>query len=302
MSQIKLRSYAKINIGLNIISRRADGYHNIETILQQIDLHDLISMTKHSSPEITVRCNNPGVPGDAKNICYHAVKYIQQETGIREGVKIDIEKRIPVAAGLGGGSSNAAAVIQGLQQLWRVHFDERIIRNAAMKLGADVLFFIDGGVAHASGIGEILNPITLSGQFFCVLIYPNIEISTTWAYKNFNFSLTRIKKSVKLAHFFLNENKLYQMKNFICNDLEGVVFHHYPILAKLKDIFYAQGAFYAAMSGSGSTIYGLFQDFEGAEKAMKSFRMPFQIVFAQPIFSRQQLDLAGDATVINSGR
>ncbi|HEX9974051.1 MAG TPA: 4-(cytidine 5'-diphospho)-2-C-methyl-D-erythritol kinase [bacterium] len=286
MNQINLRSYAKINIGLNIISRRTDNYHNIETILQQIDLHDLITMTKTNSPEITVRCSNPGVPNDAKNICYQAVKDIQQATGIREGVTIDIEKRIPIAAGLGGGSSNAASVIQGLQQLWRVHFDEKTIKNVAMKLGADVLFFIDGGAAFASGTGEILAPIKLRAQFFCVLIYPNIEISTTWAYKNFNFSLTRIKKSVKLAHFFFNENNLNRMKNFICNDLEGVVFQHYPMLAKIKDFFYAEGAFYAAMSGSGSTIYGLFQDLEGAVGVMKSFRKPFQIVLAEPIFSR----------------
>jgi len=283
MDQITSRSYAKINIGLNIISRRADNYHNIETILQLIDLHDLISLKKNSSAEIVVRCSNPKVPINENNICYRAVRYFQQITGIRDGVRIDIDKRIPLSAGLGGGSSNAAAVIQGLQRLWHVRIDAEDKMKVALKLGADVSFFIHGGTALASGIGEILKPMKLPGRFFCVLIYPNIEISTTWAYKNFNFSLTKIKKSVKLAHFFSNENSLYRMKNLVCNDLEEVVFQYYPMLVDLKEIFYTEGAFYAAMSGSGSTIYGLFQDFDGAVEVMKSFQQPFQIVLAQPI-------------------
>ena len=289
MNQVIVQSFAKINIGLNIISRRDDKYHNIETMLQQIDLHDLVSIKTNSSTKITVRCNNSNVPEDEKNICYQAVKLIQQATGIREGVKIEIEKRIPVAAGLGGGSSNAASVIKGLQQLWCVRIDDQVIKSIAMKLGADVLFFLTGGTAIASGTGETLKPITLRDQFICVLIYPNIEISTTWAYRNFNFSLTKIKKSVKLAHFFSNDNNLCRIKNLICNDLEGVVFQHYPMLVEIKDFFYAEGAFYAAMSGSGSTIYGLFPGFEGAVGVMKSLHKPFQIVLAQPIFSEFQL-------------
>ena len=253
--------------------------------MQQIDLHDLVSIESNSSTKITVRCNNSNVPEDEKNICYQAVKLIQQATGIREGVTIEIEKRIPVAAGLGGGSSNAASIIKGLQQLWSVRIDDLAIRSIAMKLGADVLFFLSGGTAIASGTGETLKPITLRDRFICVLIYPNIEISTTWAYRNFNFSLTKIKKSVKLAHFFSNDTSLYRIKNLICNDLEEVVFQHYPMLDEIKNFFYTKGAFYAAMSGSGSTIYGLFPGFEGAVGVMKSLQKPFQIVFAQPIFS-----------------
>lgn len=283
MDHITLRSYAKINIGLNIISRRGDGYHNIETILQQIDLCDSMTLKKSRCPDITVLCHHPAVPDGPQNICYRAVKLMQEATGVDDGVVIEIDKRIPVAAGLGGGSSNAAAVMQGLQDLWRIRLDKPTIATIAAKLGADVLFFVAGGTALASGVGEILTPMTLPQQFVCVLIYPNIEISTTWAFKNFNFSLTKIKKSVKLAHFFSNENDLYRSKNLICNDLEEVVFQSYPMLAELKDSFYAEGAFYAAMSGSGSTIYGLFQDFERAVGMMKSFRMPLQIILARPI-------------------
>ena len=285
MNQVNLQSFAKINIGLNIISRRQDKYHNIETLFQQIDLHDLVSIKTNSSSKITVRCNNSSVPIDEKNICFRAVKLIQRATGIRDGVKIQIEKRIPVAAGLGGGSSNAAAIIKGLQQLWSIQLNDVVIKNIATKLGADVLFFLLGGTAIASGKGETLKPIQIRNQFICVLIYPNIEISTRWAYRNFNFSLTKIKKSVKLAHFFSSETNLYQIKNLICNDLEEVVFQHYPMLDEIKNFFYAKGAFYSAMSGSGSTIYGLFPSFESAVGVMKSLQKPFQIVFAQPIFS-----------------
>lgn len=286
MNQVTLQSFAKINIGLNIIARRKDQHHNIETLLQQIDLHDLVSIEKNNNTKITVRCNNPSVPEDEKNICHQAVKLIQRATGIHEGAKIEIEKRIPVAAGLGGGSSNAASIIKGLQQLWNVRLDEQVIKSIAIKLGADVFFFLCGGTAIATGTGDILKPITLRDQFICVLIYPNIEISTTWAYRNFNFSLTKIKKSVKLAHFFSNDASLYRIKNLICNDLEEVVFQHCPVLEDIKNLFYANGAFYAAMSGSGSTIYGLFPGFASAVGVMKSLQKPFQIVFTQPIFSR----------------
>lgn len=289
MDAICLNAHAKINIGLNIISKRPDHYHNIETIFQQIDLHDLVAIKRTDGSEITVRSNDRRIPEDQGNICYQAAKLLQHATGITEGIEIEIDKRIPIAAGLGGGSSDAASVIMGLLQLWQIELSKRDLLELAMKLGADVYFFLNGGTALATGVGEILARIALPFNFHCVLILPNIEISSTWAYRNFNFSLTKIKKSVKLSQILNNRFDFASLKNLTSNDLEGVVFQRYPLLMKLKETLYRKGAFFASMSGSGSTIYGLFHNYETAKEVMKTFPEPFQIILAQPVITKGHL-------------
>ncbi len=286
MNEITLKAYAKINIGLNLISRRPDGYHNIETIYQQIDLYDLIKIKRTGTSEITIRSNNKNIPENRENICYKALKLLQQATGITEGIEIKIQKNIPISAGLGGGSSDAATVIQGLQQLWQPRLTDTDLQKIALKVGADVPFFLFGGTAIASGIGEKLVPIQLPFNFYCLLIYPNIKISSTWAYKNFNFNLTKRKKCIKLIECFLNRLTISDLKGLICNDLEEVVFQQYPILNDIKKLLYHKGAFLACMSGSGSTIYGLFKNCLDAVVVMKSFPKPYQTTLAKPMITK----------------
>jgi len=288
MDVIFLKAYAKINIGLNIISTRQDGYHNIETILQQIDLFDEIVIRKNSGYQISIRSDNRKVPENKGNICYDAVKLIQQVSGIKEGVAIEIRKRIPIGSGLGGGSSNAASVLIGLQQLWHLQLTKEDLHELALKLGADVPFFLVGGTALATGIGEKLKPIDAPFNSYCVIIYPNIEISTTWVYKNFNFSLTKTKKSIKLSHIFFHRFHISNLKNVINNDLEEVVFQQYPILKEIKQLLYRKGAFFACMSGSGSTIYGLFKNYADVV-VMRSILKPYQIILAKPMITKNNL-------------
>ncbi len=286
MSEDYFRAYAKINIGLNIISTRHDGYHNIETLFQQIDLFDEIRIAEAENSEIIIRSDNPALPVDEDNICFGAVKLMQQAGGISNGVNIQINKRIPIGAGLGGGSSDAAAVLNCLQRRWQLKLSKEQLFEMAQQLGADVAFFLNGGTAFASGVGEKLRAIALPFNFYGVLIYPNIEISSTWVYKNFNFSLTKTKKSIKLSHIFLNRLPDADLKNVLSNDLEEVVFQRYPILNQIKQELYRQGAFWASMSGSGSTVYGLFKSYTDAVEVMRSFPKPYHIILAKPMITK----------------
>ncbi|HDP99205.1 MAG TPA: 4-(cytidine 5'-diphospho)-2-C-methyl-D-erythritol kinase [bacterium] len=272
MQQLLIKSHAKINIGLKILSRRADGYHNIETIFQELDLCDEIRLAKSTTPMIKISSNVAQLPTGAENICYRAIESVQSLTGETAGVDIYINKRIPLGAGLGGGSSNAAAVLKGYCELYQLKIAPDTLIQVASKLGADVPFFLEGGAALATGIGDKLEPIHLPSDYYCVLAYPNIEISTKWAYKNINFSLTKTKKIIKLPSIALNQIDFFEIREFVENDFEGIVFKRHPGIAALKKILYQQGAFFASLSGSGSTMYGLFTSEQIAKQAV--FHLP----------------------------
>ena len=286
MKKLSLKAFAKINIGLNIISKRADGYHEIETIFQLIDLYDTIIISKRNDAEIVLNSNNIKIPMNQDNICYEAASLLRDLTGISEGINVTINKRIPIGAGLGGGSSDAASVLKGLIKIWGLSLDEVSLMNIAKQIGADVPFFLKGGTAFATGIGEKLTPIELSGEYYCVLVNPNIEISTKWAYKNYNFSLTKTKKIIKLSQILQKNISLFDLRNYIKNDFEEVVFREFPVLGEVKNKLYQSGAFFTSMSGSGSTIFGLFKDILKANDAIGIFPKSYQTILAQPIFEK----------------
>ena len=279
MLRLELKAYAKINIGLRVTGRRSDGYHEIETVFQQIDIFDDIVVEKLSPGQIVVETTNPELPTGEGNICFRAAEKVRKASGVNFGVKIFIKKNIPVGAGLGGGSSDAAAVIRGINELFQLNLADQKRQNIARELGADVVFFLLGGTAWATGIGDVLQPVSSMPHFWGVLVYPNIEISTAWAYKNINFSLTKTKKIIKLESLF---EKRESMREFFQNDLEIVVFDKYPELAEIKEKFYQSGAFFASMSGSGSSVYGLFTDIAGAENAQASFGDRYRTFLIQP--------------------
>jgi len=283
MQKISLKAYAKINIGLDIISKRPDGYHEILTIFQQIDLHDKVELSSRDDEKIVINSDNKNVPLNQNNICYKAASLLREVVAKPSGINITIDKRIPIGAGLGGGSSDAASTLKGLIELWKISVDKNSLINLAKKIGADVPFFLKGGTAIASGIGEKLRQITFPKNYFCVLVYPNVEISTYWAYKNINFNLTKTKKISKLSQILQKKINLFELKNNIQNDFEDVIFEEFPELNDLKNKLYQHGAFFASMSGSGSTIYGLFKNFQKAEDAVRIFSESYQTILARPI-------------------
>jgi len=282
MNEITLKSYSKINIGLKVVSKRKDGYHNIETIFQEIDLFDLIKISKISEGNVIITSNDEKLPLDERNICHKAVKLLEKKTGKNIRVHIDLLKRIPVGAGLGGGSSNAATVLKGIPKLYNFAIEPKHLYQMARELGADVPFFLEGGAALATGVGDKLKPIKIPFNYYCVLVYPNLEISTNWVYKNFNFNLTKSKKIIKLINIFDNSFGFFNLRKFFHNDLECIVFEKYPELAKIKNEFYERGAFFASMSGSGSSIFGLFQEYRQAEAVERVFSYLYQTFLTQP--------------------
>lgn len=266
---MKKKSYAKINIGLEVVGKRPDGFHNIETIFQQIDLCDEMEFSK--SNEICIQTNSPHCPDGPTNLAYKAAVALCDFVDQRFGANIYIDKQIPVSAGLGGGSSNAATTLVALNKVYGLELGDSELEEIALKLGSDVPFFVRGGTALGQGRGEILEPIVITKHYYGVIVVPSYGISTKWAYENSNFSLTKRNKKSNFGTFFLNSADYESWRSVLKNDLEPAVFSAYPELRKIKDQFYTQGAFYAQMSGSGSSLYGLFWNKNDAVNAQKHF-------------------------------
>ncbi len=269
--KIRLRAYAKINLGLIIKKKRSNGYHNIETIFLPIRLYDKISIEK-SYNDIIIECNTPSIPINHKNLVYIAFQKLKERypSKIKEGIKIHIEKNIPVGSGLGGGSSDAGSVLLGIRKLWDLNITDSLLKTIALEIGSDVPFFIDYVPALAMGRGEVLKKIDFNIKRWILIVYPDIHISSSWAYRKFNFTLTKREKNINLVK--LIKKNIFTFKDFVLNDLETPVFLEYPLLMKIKNELYKTGAEFASMSGSGSCIYGLFREKDKVMKAANRFK------------------------------
>lgn len=263
MKELVIESSAKINLGLKIIKKRTDGYHEIQTILQQIGLFDQLKI-KMVSSGIHVVCQNENVPEDKRNLVYKAAQLLIQTAGIKNGVHVCIDKKIPVGAGLGGGSSNAAATLIGMNQLWGLGFDKNKLISIGKKIGADVPFFIFGNTAWATGIGDKLYKLPAAPTMWLALIFPNIHISTHWVYENLNLGLTRENNNIKMLEFALVNHNIFEIGRYLYNDLESVVIRKHPEIQEIKDVLCSMGAIGSLMSGSGSSVFGLFLNKEEA--------------------------------------
>lgn len=256
-------AYAKINLGLLVLNKRPDGYHNIATVFHRIDLFDRITLAP--SERISVESTSPDAPSDESNICHKAARLLCERLNVREGVAITIEKRIPVGAGLGGGSSDAAAVLRHLPAFWGRSADAPMLRELALELGSDVPYFLGEGSALAKGRGEILEYFALDLPFTVLLCNPNIHVATGWAYGQIHHAGPR--ENVDLQDALLQGISHPQaLRDKLVNDFEPAVFRAYPQIWKLKEDMTAGGAVYASMSGSGSSVYGLFSDGRKAEE------------------------------------
>ncbi len=259
---MELSSPAKINLWLEVLERRPDGYHNIVTLMRRISLMDLITIEPALSLE--VNCSHSAVPSGPENLAYRAANLLFQRTGYRKGVSIEIQKHIPVSAGLGGGSSNAAATLKGLNELLAFGLSQKELMEIGLQVGADVPFFLFERDALASGVGEKLEEVSPLPPMWLVLLNPPIQVSTSWAYQSLGFQLTR--NDINVTRTKSPEPTESIIKN-LRNDLEQVVLDRYPQLRALKEILLAEGAGAASMSGSGSTMFGVFWSQEEAHRA-----------------------------------
>jgi len=269
LDRITLKSYAKINIGLNIIKKREDGYHQIVTLLQQIDLHDEITFEK-SGKEITITITDSDVPAGPDNLILRAFDLVRERFKIDEGLRVHLKKTIPVGSGLGGGSSNAAATLVAANIMWKLNLSITELENIAATIGSDVPFFIRGGTMLATGRGEILTPVKIEKDWLALVVSPQIHISTKWAYSRSKIALTKDENFTKFKLLFKRFDPQYLRFN-IKNDFEEVVFKRHPLLLTIKEKLYEKGAFYASLSGSGSSVYGLFNQSDKAEEAVEFF-------------------------------
>ncbi|NIA30731.1 MAG: 4-(cytidine 5'-diphospho)-2-C-methyl-D-erythritol kinase [Actinobacteria bacterium] len=281
---MRISSYAKINLGLRILGKRPDGYHEIETIFQQISLKDELDI-EPADRGISLACSPPVCPTDETNLVFKAACELQKKSGRKTGAEIKILKKIPVGGGLGGGSSNAAAALQGLNTLWNTGQSIEELIELGARIGSDVPFFLLGGTAVGSGRGEKLKPVEIFQNYWGVLLVPGFSISTKWAYETNSFSLTKSLKKSNFNSFLEISFDTEKWPGFLVNDLEKIVFNAYPELKKGIEKFYKSGAFYSQMSGSGSSLFGLFKTKAQARKA-KSLFSEYQSFLFQPVSKR----------------
>jgi len=274
MEEITIKSPAKINLALDIVGKREDGYHEIETVMHQVELCDLIKV--EDSDEMKIDCNDK-IPLKG-NLVLKAVKLLKGRYNLTRNVSITIEKNIPVAAGLGGGSSNAALTLIALDKLWGLNLKQEELISLAKEIGSDVPFFIAGNAAYATGKGELLQKLDPI-NFYAVLINPGFDVSTKWAYESLNLGLTGKKLASREILKCVKKNNLREIAQFLHNDFETVVLDKYPVLKEIKDSLVANGALNSVMSGSGPTIFGIFEDEEKAKNAYENLKGSYKFVY-----------------------
>jgi len=280
-----LLSPAKINLRLEILSKREDGYHEIETIFHKISIFDEISLEATSGHKITLTVNDPAVPSDKTNLVYKAASLLFKSIGINPGIKIDLKKKIPSGAGLGGGSSNAAVTLTGLNNLLNLKLSKQELTEIALRLGADVPFFLtDSTTAYASGIGEKIKSIETFDKMWFLVIFPGFTVSTAWAYNSFNKYnlLTKTTNNNIINNYTMDINTV---KSSLYNDFESVVNKRHPEVTLIKEQLLKTGAQGALLSGSGSSVFGIYPDEESVQKASSRIKSRSK----QKIFIAQSL-------------
>lgn len=259
MTSLILKAPAKINLFLRVVGKRSDGYHDLHSLMCPLALYDILTLTSQDQG-IHISCDHPEVPEDASNLAARAAQLFF-ETAFTDtlppfkGLHIHIEKRIPVGAGLGGGSSDAATVLTALNRQYAEPLTLPALSDLGARIGADVPFFIGGVPALATGIGDKLEPFGGLSPWTAVLVYPNLPVSTAWVYKNLNLRLTKDEKKLRQFHF---DGRFFDVDEHLVNDLEAVTASALPVIEEIKRMLLAHGAAGAMMSGSGSTVFGLF--------------------------------------------
>ncbi|MCR5677754.1 MAG: 4-(cytidine 5'-diphospho)-2-C-methyl-D-erythritol kinase [Agathobacter sp.] len=272
MEQISLKALAKINLGLDVLRRREDGYHEVSMIMQTIDLYDNLTMEKTGEPEITIRTNWNFVPVNQDNLVYRAIAMLREEFQIKEGVCVSLQKRIPVAAGLAGGSSDCAAALYGMNRLFQLHLSKEELMERGARLGADVPYCILRGTALAEGIGEKLTVLDPMVECYVVIAKPPISVSTKWVYEHLKLDADMKHPDIKKQVEDIRRGDLEAICADMGNVLQDVTIPEYPVIGTIKDKMMEYGAVGSMMSGSGPTVFGIFTNAGQARKAKAAIK------------------------------
>ena len=281
MKKIVINSNAKVNIGLRVLKKKINGYHDIVTIFQEIDFFDIITLTKNPYG-CSFNSNVDWLKNDEDNLCIAAYRLMQKKYGIG-GVNIDLNKKIPAGSGLGGGSSNAASVMKGSCELYSLNIPKNELEHLAISIGADVPFFINGSIQLGEGAGEKLTPLKNKVRGKYLIIMPDIVINTSWAYSQFKNGLDTSVSSINFASLLNKKTTSFNKLKLIENDFESIVIPAYPEIGEIKQKLCAFGAQYASLSGSGSTVFGIFNDEALLEKASSYFTPKYNTFISSPI-------------------
>jgi 4-diphosphocytidyl-2-C-methyl-D-erythritol kinase len=267
---LRVRSYGKVNLGLEVLGLREDGYHELRTIFQTVDVHDDLVLRPRARA-VSVKCRHPLVPKDRTNLVIRAAEDLRRYARVSGGVEIEITKRIPVGGGLGGGSSNAAAVLLGLDRMWRLGLGPDGLHPLARRLGADVPYFLLGGTALGLARGDEVYPLRRQLRAWVVLVDPGIPVSTAGVFSRIDARLTPRENSTSIFHFVSRELEGVGGYRFLVNDLEEAAMEEAPTLreqvARVRDALHGAGAELTALSGSGSSFFGLFGGARAARRA-----------------------------------
>lgn len=272
MDDISLKALAKINLGLDVVRRREDGYHEVRMIMQTIHLYDRLKITKTKTPGIEIHSNLPFLPVNENNLVYKAGQLLMDEFGVKEGVRVDLLKRIPVAAGMAGGSSDAAAMLYGVNQLFDLGLSRKQLMERGVSIGADVPYCLMRGTALAEGIGEKLKQLPPMVKCPVLIAKPQISVSTKFVYQNLKLDETTVHPDIDALIRDIKKKDLCAVTSDMGNVLETVTIPNYPVIAEIKEQMIHSGAQGAMMSGSGPTVFGLFESEKQAKKAYEEMK------------------------------
>lgn len=271
MKELHLNAYAKVNLTLDVLGERGDGYHEIESVMHTIALHDSITL-REAGAGVEILVSDGSVPNDHRNLVVRTAQMLRETFGVDRNVQIELTKSIPVASGLGGGSSDAAVTLLGLVQMWKLRLDGRELRALAMKVGADVPFFLEGGAAVARGRGDRLTFLPPLPTTWMVLARPRIEVHTAWAYKQLHPAAVSSRPNTGAMIEAVQREDVREAGRLLHNVFEGVIASTHPVIAELKARILRGEAYGASMSGTGPTVFGLMANEAAARKVADDLR------------------------------
>lgn len=269
MDKLELKAYGKINLGLDVIRKRPDGYHDLDMVMQMVDVYDDVTLTRVEGTEIVVRTDTAVLSNGKDNLAYMAAKMLMDEFGIVQGLEITIKKRIPIAGGMAGGSSDCAATLKGVNQMFDLGLSKEELMERGVRLGADVPYCILGGTAIARGIGEILTPLPTPPECHVIIAKPPVSVSTAFVYGNIRPDKIERRPDIEVMVSAIKTQDLYKLAESLYNVMEDITVPKYPIIQEIKTVMLDNGALNSIMSGSGPTVFGLYDDIEKAEQTVE---------------------------------
>lgn len=272
MSTLIKKAYAKINLGLDVLRRREDGYHEVKMIMQTVGIHDVLTFREEADGVLVLTVDSMQIPDNEDNLIIKAARLLLQTAGIQKGVSINLQKNIPVAAGMAGGSTDAAATLVGLNELFGLAYSKEDLQKMGVKLGADIPYCIMGGTALSEGIGEKLSPLPAPPAAYLVVAKPDLMISTKYVYENLHANSLTEHPDIDAMVEALKDQDLHKLCFLMGNVLETVTEKENPIITELKALMIEEGAIGSLMSGSGPTVFGIFEDQDKANKCLSEIR------------------------------